>query len=98
MSEIPSTHVFSLDSSIGLGFFGDYCLDHLDLAASQSQGQYCFALSGRSADTWNLGQCWQSQAGDVYGSHKPIFVHLRLSVQQLIELMAGDQVMVQPGG
>jgi hypothetical protein len=94
MPEIPGTHVFSLTSAPGLSFYEDSHSEPLGLAASQS----CFALPGTEADTLNLGQHWRSRAGDVYGSHEPIFVHSSFSVQQVIELTAGDLVMVQPGG
>ena len=94
MSEIPGTHVFSLNSALGVSLSGDSQPESLDLSASQT----CFAVSGSYADTRNLSQRWRSQAGDVYGSHEPIFINLSLSVQQVIEPTAGDLVVAQPGG
>lgn len=83
MPEIPGTHVFSLNSALGVSLFGDSPPEPLEFAASQT----CFALSGSLAEARNLSQRWQSQAATASGSHEPIFVHSRLAAQQVVEPM-----------
>jgi hypothetical protein len=94
MPDTPGEHVFSLNSALGVALFGDSPPEALNLLASQT----CFAQSGTYADTQNLSQRWRSQAGNVYGSHEPIFMHLDFSAQQVIDPTAGELVVAQPGG
>jgi hypothetical protein len=93
MSEIPRTHIFSLNSALGLSLFEGSQPEPLDFAASQT----CFAVSGSFAEAWNLSQHWQSQAAAISGNHKPIFVHSSLAAQQVIRPMVVDMVVAALG-
>ena len=92
MSEPPGTHVFSLDSALGVSLFGDSQPETLNLSASQS----CFAVSGSFADTQNLSRRWNAAA--ISGVPEPAFIHSGLSTQHATELTAVDPVATTSSG
>jgi hypothetical protein len=92
MSEPHGTHIFSLNSALGVLLFGDSQQEPPNLSASQS----CFAVSGSFADTRNLSRHWKPSA--IPGVPEPAFVHSALSMQQATELTVVDPVSATPGG
>ena len=94
MSDPPGTHVFSLNSALGVSLFGDSQPVSLSFPASQT----CFAVSGSYADNRNLRRHWKAHAGNADGIHEQIFIHLSLPVQQVIEPTDGNLAATQPCG
>lgn len=86
MSEPPGTHVFLLNSALGVLLFEDSQPEAPNLPTSQS----CFAVSGSFTDTQNLSRCWKS--GAISGVPETHFIHLGLSMQQAAELTVVDLV------
>lgn len=94
MSDPPGTHVFSLNSALGVSLFGDSQPASLSFPASQT----CFAVSGSYADNRNLRRRWKARAGNADGIHEQIFIHSSLPVQQVIEPTDGNLAATQPCG